>query len=119
VAVFPRYRNMQGDVSVQLYRGMYVTALEQSIEHLVSVLDLWALERLTRYLGVPFVPLAGTPTFSYLGSSCSQAVYGGVESFYREMNRRRFTVRGFLARDALRRLVKGSDDHALLFGSPS
>ena len=115
VAVPPGYRSGEGAVSVQLYRGMYLSALHDKIDHLVSVVDEKPLRKLTGYLGIPFKPLAGTQPFEYLGSESSQAVYGYVPEFYKKMSRKMFTVRGLLARKALKRLVKGSEDSTLQF----
>jgi hypothetical protein len=118
VAVLPEYRSAEGGISIQLYRALYVAAMEQGIEHFISVIDSKPLTKLTDYLGIPFVPLADSGPMEYLGSKRSQAVYGHVPEFYRKMNRARlFTVRGWLARKALKLLVAGSGDDALQFDS--
>lgn len=115
VAVLPEYRSAQGAISVQLYRGMYVSAMKEDVQHFVSIIDSAPLSKLTDYLGIPFVPLNDSQPFSYLGSESSQAVYGHVPDFYNKMNRRRWTIKGILARKALARLVKGSEDRTLQF----
>jgi len=115
VAVPPEYRTGEGAVSVQLYRAMYVSALENGINHFISIVDEKPLGKLTGYLGIPFTPLAGTEPFSYLGSDTSQAVYGYVPEFYKKMSRKMLTARGLLAHKALKRLVKGSEDKTLQF----
>lgn len=112
VAVRKPYRATT-DTSVQLYRAMYVSAMEADIKHFVSIIDAKPLQRMTDYLGIPFVPMVDSQPFSYLGSEASQAVYGDVTKFYEKMNRRRKTVKGFLARKALTPLVKGTKDSAL------
>lgn len=112
VAVRKPYRS-NTLTSVQLYRALYVSALEEGIDHFISVIDRKPHEKMTKYLGIPFVPLAGSEPFSYLGSAESNAVYGDVTEFYRKMNRKRWTVRGALARSALNPLVKGTIDHSL------
>jgi len=118
VAVPPEYRTAEGGISIQLYRALYVAAMEQGIEHFISVIDSKPLAKLTDYLGIPFVPLADSAPMEYLGSKRSQAVYGHTPDFYRKMNRARlFTVRGWLARKALKLLVAGSGDGALQFDS--
>lgn len=118
VAVLPEYRSAEGGISIQLYRALYVAAMEQGIEHFISVIDSKPLTKLTDYLGIPFIPLADSSPMEYLGSKRSQAVYGHVPDFYRKMNRARlFTARGFLARKALKLLVAGSGDDALQFDS--
>ena len=113
VAVMPEFRSGEGAVSVQLYRAMYKSACNHGIDHLVSVIDDRALTKLTDYLGIPFVPLADSKPFSYLGSEKSQAVYGYIPEFYAKMNRRRYTLKGFMARRALGHLVQGTRDDAL------
>ncbi|AHB41969.1 hypothetical protein RAAC3_TM7C00001G0097 [Candidatus Saccharibacteria bacterium RAAC3_TM7_1] len=115
VAVPPEYRSGEGAVSVQLYRAMYLSALENKIDHFISIVDLKPLGKLTGYLGIPFKPLAGTQPFKYLGSDRSQAVYGYVPEFYKKMSQKMRTPRGLLARKALKRLVKGTEDNTLQF----
>lgn len=118
VAIPKRYRRSGVSASLQLYRGMYVTALEQNIEHLVAVIDKAPLLALTDYLGIPFVPLCGSDYFSYLESAESRAVYGYVPSFYDAVDKRLQEMSGDpVAVRALRKLGKGSEDHALLFDS--
>lgn len=112
VAVTKPYRS-DTLTSVQLYRALYVSALDNGVDYFVSIIDKKPYEKMTHYLGIPFVPLVGSEQFPYLGSSASQAVYGEVPEFYRKMNRKRFTLRGALARRALRPLVKGTLDDAL------
>lgn len=115
VAVPREYRSGEGAVSVQLYRGMYLSALHDNVNHLVSVVDEKPLRKLTGYLGIPFKPLASTQPFEYLGSDSSQAVYGYVPEFYKKMSQKMLTLRGLLARKALKRLVKGTEDSSLQF----
>ncbi len=113
VAVLPEHRSGAGAVSVQLYRAMYLSALQHGIDHLVSIIDDVPLRKLIEYLGIPFVPLAGSAPGPYLGSPMSQAVYCHVPDFQPRTRRHRWTVRGFLARKALARLARGSEDDAL------
>lgn len=116
VAVLPEHRNGVGSVSVQLYRAMYLSALNHGIDHLVSIIDRRALSKLTKYLAIPFVPLAGAKSGPYLDSQSSQPVYGFIPEFYKKMSRHRErTIRGYLARGALDRLVEGSEDDSLVF----
>jgi len=114
IAVLPEYRRGEGPVSVQLYRAMYLSALQNNIEHLVSIIDDKPLKKLTDYLAIPFVPLAGSKPGPYLGSEKSHVVYGHVPEFYHKMSRHMWTVRGMLARSALKRLVKGSEDESVV-----
>jgi hypothetical protein len=115
VAVPRQYRSAEGGVSVQLYRGMYVAAKNADVQHLVSIIDDRSLSKLTGYLGIPFKPLAEDEPFEYLGSKKSHAVYGYLPEFYGKMNRKRWTLRGVLARKVLSRLVGGSQDSELQF----
>lgn len=101
------------DTSIQLYRALYVSALNEGINHFISVIDAHSHNKMTGYLGIPFVPLVDSAPFPYLGSKQSHAVYGEVPEFYPKMNRQRYTLKGLLARRALRPLVKGTKDHAL------
>jgi hypothetical protein len=87
--------------------------MKQGIEHVISIIDEKAHSKLTGYLGVPFEPVAGSKPFEYLGSSRSYAVYGHVPDFYPIMKKKHRTLKGWLARKALRRLVDGSEDDRL------
>jgi hypothetical protein len=113
VAVLPGHRSGEGAVSVQLYRAMYLSALQRGIDHLVSIIDAVPLRKLVEYLGIPFVPLADSAPGPYLGSVKSQAVYCHIPDFQLRTARHRRTVRGFLARRPLARLARGSEDDAL------
>lgn len=113
VAAMPDYPS--GAASIQLYRAMYLAAMREHVQHAISVVDMNVLPALTNYLGIPFQPLADTRPFEYLGSANSQAVYGYVPEFYEKMeHKRRFSVRGLLAKKALARLVVGTEDHTLM-----
>lgn len=112
VAVRKPYRS-DTLASVQLYRALYVSALDENVNHFVSIIDHKPYVKMTDYLGIPFVPMVGSEPFPYLGSKSSVAVYGDVTEFYPRMNRKRYTLRGALARSALRPLVKGTNDHTL------
>jgi hypothetical protein len=119
LAVRDRYRHggSYAGLSVQLHRASYVSAL-LGIEHVVSILDSRALVQIRDYLGVPFSPLNGTGTFSYLGSTHSQAVHGYYPEFYRRMTGwQQYKPKRLLARHAFRQLVHGSEDDALVFAS--
>jgi hypothetical protein len=117
VAVLPEHRSAQGGISVQLYRAMYINALEDGADHLISIVDEKPLSKLTDYLGIPFVPLGNLEGGDYLGSEKSQPVYGYIPDFYKKMNRKRYTLKGAMARKVLKRLVKGSQDSELQFES--
>lgn len=116
VAVLPDYRKRNNfEVSVQLYRSLYVSAMSQKIKHFVSIIDDKPYKTMTQYLGIPFKPLNGTTPFAFEGSNQSHAVHGYVPDFYKSMNRRRYTTKGWLARRALSPLVKGTRDSNLMF----
>lgn len=116
VAVPVQYRKNGASAALQLYRGMYNTAIEEGIEHLVSVIDRAPLLVLTEYLAIPFVPLCGSNYFSYLDSAESLAVYGRVADFYPVMLKRLEEVKNdHVNSRALDIIVNGYDDHKLLF----
>lgn len=116
VAIPAQYRRSGASASLQLYRGMYVSALDQGIDHLVAVIDKAPLLAMTDYLAIPFVPLCGSDYFSYLESAESRAVYGYVPSFDKAVNERLDRVGDDpMAVRALRKIIKGSEDRALLF----
>ena len=116
VAVRKAYRASRGEAqatSVQLYRALYTSALDNNINHLISIIDQKPYEKMTNFLGIPFVPMLGSDGFPYLGSEKSFAVYGDVRKFYDTMNRKRKTIHGLLARRALTPLVRGTRDRAI------
>jgi GNAT superfamily N-acetyltransferase len=109
VAVPPEYRDK--GTATQLYRAMYKTAVDDGIEHVVAIIDADPLKKMNKFLGIPLVPMVDSEPFPYIGSQKSQAVYGRISEFDREMTRhRRRSVRGFLARAAIHRLLGESDD---------
>lgn len=113
VAILPEYRRDGKGVSVQLYRAMYLAAMNEGTEHLTSIIDERPLETMTKYLGIPFEQMKGTEPFAYEGSAKSVAVHGYVPDFYSKMKRKSFTVKGLLARKALWPLVFGKNDAAI------
>lgn len=116
VAVVPEYRRQGKGISVQLYRALYVAAMKEGIEHMLSIIDTHPYETMTNYLGIPFVPLGDSSSFSYEGSEESMAVYGHIPEFYPKMRRQSLTVKGLLARKALWPLVFGTEDDAIKLG---
>lgn len=115
VAVLPEYRGKSGGVSVQLYRALYVSMMNEGVEHMISVIDQKPYETMTKYLGIPFEPLAGVEPFDYAGSAMSVATYGHVPDFFPKMDHKaKWTFTGrVLARKALSALVYGRKDAAL------
>lgn len=114
--ILSEYRRSGASASLQLYRGMYATALEEGIEHLVAIFDKLPLLAVTGYLAIPVVPLCGTDYFSYLGSAESRAIYGYIPGFEPAVSRRLAEVKDDAdAVRALRKLRDGTEDHTLLF----
>ncbi len=114
VAVLKGYR---GDkrTSVMLYRAMYKKAMEQGVEHIVSIIDKHPYEGSMLPLGIPFKSLAGVEKpFRYYGSKLSVAAYGHLPDFFAVMDRYRRSPKGImtnlLASGALSRLIKGKWD---------
>jgi hypothetical protein len=115
-AILSHYRRSGVSASLQLYRGMYATALEEGIDHLIAIFDKLPLLAATEYLAIPIVPLCGTDYFSYLGSAESQAIYGHIPSFEPAVSQRLAEVADDPdAVRALRKLRDGTHDHLLLF----
>lgn len=117
VAVLSGYR---GDkrTSVMLYRAMYKKAMEQGIEHIVSIIDKHPYEGSMLPLGIPFEPLAGLKEpFRYYGSKLSHAAYGHIPEFFPVMDKYRRTFSGrmtdLVANGALSRLIKGNRDREI------
>jgi hypothetical protein len=105
---FRRNRNRDAGASTQLYRALYTSAVMGNVKHLVSIIDRTPLRQMTRFLGIPFVPLAGTPPINYMDSVESQAVYGYAPEFYATMEKHRKSVFGRMARPLLEKLMDGS-----------
>jgi GNAT superfamily N-acetyltransferase len=109
VAVPPEYRDK--GTATQLYRAMYKTAVDDGIEHVVAIIDADPLKKMNKFLGIPLVPMIDSKPFPYIGSQESQAVYGRISEFNEVMTKhRKRSLRGFLAREAIHRLLGQSDD---------
>lgn len=82
LAVLKQYRGAASDhmVSVMLYAHLFSQAVKQRIDHVVTILDNHAYVQLTQLLGLPFVPIADSSPFTYLGVEDSRASYGYVPS---------------------------------------
>jgi hypothetical protein len=65
-------------VSTMLYGLLRAEASSAGIDHLVAVFDIHAFRQIVGTLGVPFVPIAGSAPFAYLGSASSIAAYASV-----------------------------------------
>lgn len=115
-AILSQYRRSGVSASLQLYRSLYATALEEGIDHLIAIFDKLPFLAVTGYLAIPVVPLCGSDYFSYLGSQESRAIYGYIPGFEPVVSQRLREVKDDPeAVRALRRLRDGTDDHLLLF----
>lgn len=114
VAVLPEYRSTNGLASIQLYRAMYISALKNQVDHLFAVVDDKPLQLLRDFLGIPFIPLAGSNSGPYLGSDMSHAVYGYIPEFYEKMSIYMRGVENPMLKAALDRLVNGTEDDMIL-----
>lgn len=116
VAVAEAYRRTAAKAALQLYRGMYVSALEEGIDHLFAIIDKTPLLAMTEYLSIPFTPLCGTDYFSYLESAESRAVHGYVPDFHPVITSRLAEVGDDpVASRALAYIILGTDDDCLAF----
>ena len=115
VAVLPEYRTKDNGVAVQLYRAMYVDAMKNDVSHILAIINKRVYDKMTGYLGIPFEQLSGTSSFDYEGSENNVAVSGYVPDFYSRMRRHSHSIKGMLARKALKSLVYGREDDAIMF----
>jgi len=85
VAVLKEYRGRASGhvVSSLLYGMLRAGACNAGMEHLVAVLDTHAYQQIVGLLGAPFVPIAGSEPFEYLGSPSSIAAYAPTEPLSR------------------------------------
>jgi hypothetical protein len=110
VAVLREYRSQAGNVSGQLYAGMYATALSEQVKHFVSVIDTRVYTKMRDYLGIPFQPLYDMPEINYLNAQ-SQFVYGEVDTFLPSVRKkRRKLIFSKQVRDATAPLVGKAND---------
>ena len=122
IAVLPEMRNKSGPVSILLERAMYVSAMDNEVQAIVSIIHKKALRKMkSRWLGVgiPFKRLAGTwGSHEYLGSKKSKAVVGYVPEFEQKMLHHLNSIRGRMANKALKgaldRLIIGTEDDAIV-----
>lgn len=77
VAVLKQYRGTASGhlISTMLYGLLRAEACRMGIQHAVTVLDAHVFSQLTTVLGIPFIPIADSEPFAYLGSSSSIASY--------------------------------------------
>jgi hypothetical protein len=76
VAVRKEYRGTANGhlVSTLLYGMLRSEAMRTGMEHFVAILDTHAHRQLVQLIGAPFVPIADSEPFAYLGSVASLAV---------------------------------------------
>ena len=79
-AIPRRYRRHLGGVHVQIMRVVSAAAIREDIQHFVAVLDAPVFRAARDLLGLPLVPLAGTPPFTHMDAPDNQAVYAHVSS---------------------------------------
>lgn len=79
-AIPRRYRRKLGAVHVQILRVVGAAAIREDIQHFVAVLDAPVFRAARDVLGLPLVPLAGTPPFTHMDAPDNQAVYAHVSS---------------------------------------
>ena len=81
VAVRPAYRGRRSALAVSslLYRAVLVQGIREGVKHLTAMLDR-GVYRNMKLLGTPFVTLAGSGPFEYLGSAENRAVYADFPS---------------------------------------
>jgi hypothetical protein len=113
LAVLPEYRGGKSAllVSSLLYRTFLNAGRRAGVRHVVMMLDNRAYRGLS-LIGAPFVAMAGSEPFEYLGSASTRALYlafGTVESSIAEQGERLRKLvgsfRGEIRARGLRRLV--------------
>ena len=82
LAVLKPYRGEAAGhlVSTMLYGLFYKLVSGLGIRHVVAILDGHAYAQLTETFSVPFVPIAGSAPFPYLGSDNNRAAYARVSA---------------------------------------
>jgi len=75
LAVLPEYRGGKSTmVSSLLYRAFLNAGRRAGVQHVVAMLDSRAYRGIS-LIGAPFVPMAGSEPFEYLGSPSTSALY--------------------------------------------
>lgn len=120
IAVLPEHRAKGNDgitTSIQLFRAVYLSAIAEDVEHIVSVIDKKLLQSMTLFFGIPFVSLAGTLPLAYLGSAESHAVYCHVPELYGAVDRHYRAIMGSREVPQFEQLMHGTDgmDESLQF----
>lgn len=120
LAVAPTHRSgVAGhEVSVALVHGMYRYARNSGVEGLVTVLDDRVLHRLQQ-MGVPWTPMAGATSQSYLGSLASTPCVCLVESAGNAVRSRRPDLAAALVDGIFRSIASDPADLHPDRGAPS
>ncbi len=86
LGVLKERRSSAMKVSMQLYRALYASIMDQEsgVVHGVSIIDEKALGQLKKYMGLPMRRVPGTTPFTYLGSK-AEATYSRADEYKREM----------------------------------
>jgi hypothetical protein len=88
-AAIPRhYRRRLAATHVQIMRVVALAAMRENIEHFVAVLDEPVVRTARDVLGLPLMPLAGTPPFTHMDAPNNQAVYAHIPTLLRLGQRR-------------------------------
>jgi hypothetical protein len=90
-AVPRRYRRKSPTIHMQVMLTVFAAAMRDGVEHFVAVLDAPVVKTARDVLGLPLVPLAGTPPFTHMDAPDNQAVYAHIPSLLKiaaEGNRR-------------------------------
>ncbi len=74
-AVPRRYRRKLSAIHLQIMGVVAAAAIRDDIQHFVAVLDAPVFRAAEQILGLPVVPLAGTPPFTHMDAPDNQAVY--------------------------------------------
>jgi hypothetical protein len=77
-AIPRRYRRRLAAAHVQILRVMALAAMRENIQHFVAVLDAPVVRAARDVLGLPLVPLVGTPPFTHMDAPNNQAVYAHI-----------------------------------------
>lgn len=84
-AVPRRYRRKLSAIHLQIMGVVVAAAIRENIQHFVAVLDAPVFRAAEQILGLPVVPLAGTPPFTHMDAPDNQAVYAHVTTLLNAM----------------------------------
>ncbi len=107
-----------GEVSSQIYRGMWVASQSENVRHFFSVIDEKPFD-LMQFLGFPFQKLPEVGWMPYAGSANSLPVHGDAPIFEESVRRQFDSIKDEktkeLVRPFFRTLGYGDNDGALEF----